>query len=276
MRQVDGSVRRGAGLGVSVTMFTALPFPGGHHPLDRRMTARAVLWLPFVGACLGLLAALPWWAVSSLAPGTPGALLGATLAVGILAVATRGLHLDGLADTIDGLGSAAPPDRALEIMRKSDIGPFGVIAVLLVLLVKVTALAATIGPDGPAGAGALTGGLALVLGELLGRFGVVLAAGRDVPVARPDGFGALVAGTTRRPAQVAWLLAAILLAASPLLWGTPRLAGQLVAAVLVGSAVAVLWRRRVVRRIGGVTGDVFGSIVELTSTAVLLTIALTG
>ncbi|NEA02421.1 adenosylcobinamide-GDP ribazoletransferase, partial [Streptomyces sp. SID10116] len=52
----------------------------------------------------------------------------------------RGLHLDGLADTADGLGSAKPADDALRIMKQSDIGPFGVITLLFVLLAQVAVL----------------------------------------------------------------------------------------------------------------------------------------
>ena len=58
-----------------------------------------------------------------------------------LALLTRGLHLDGLADLADGLGSGQPAATALDIMRRSDIGPFGTVTLVLVLLTQVAALA---------------------------------------------------------------------------------------------------------------------------------------
>ncbi len=108
-----------------------------------------------------------------------------------------GLHLDGLADTADGLGSRRPADQALEI-RRSDAGPFGVATLVLVLLVQVCALASL--PHGRGAAG-------LVLAAVTGRVAVVLATGS--PPARPSGFSALVAGRTSaagRAATVAVLL----------------------------------------------------------------------
>ncbi len=125
-------------------------------------------------------------------------LLGAALAMMLLALLTGGLHLDGLADTADGLGSRRPAPQALEIMRRSDAGPFGVAALVLVLLVQVCALASL-----PPGRGAA----ALVLAAVTSRVAVVLATGS--PSARPSGFGALVAGRTSaagRAATVAVLL----------------------------------------------------------------------
>ena len=116
----------------------------------------------------------------------PGRLLGAALAVAVIAVLTGGLHLDGLADTADGLGSRRPAADALEIMRRSDIGPMGVGALVLVLLIQVTAVAAI--PRLPLAAAAL------VLAEVTGRVSVVVAT--SSPAARPGGFGALVAGRT--------------------------------------------------------------------------------
>ncbi|NEC49139.1 adenosylcobinamide-GDP ribazoletransferase, partial [Actinospica acidiphila] len=61
------------------------------------------------------------------------------------AALTRGLHLDGLADTADGLGSGRPAEDALRIMKQSDVGPFGVLTLVLVLLVQVAALAQAYG-----------------------------------------------------------------------------------------------------------------------------------
>ncbi len=149
-------------------------------------------------------------------------LLGAALAMMLLALLTGGLHLDGLADTADGLGSRRPAEQALEIMRRSDAGPFGVAALVLVLLVQVCALASL--PRGQAAAG-------LVLAAVTSRVAVVLATG--APSARPTGFGALVAGRTSaagRAAAAAALLAAVA-GGGLVLGGWPAAARGLLAAV---------------------------------------------
>jgi adenosylcobinamide-GDP ribazoletransferase len=233
--------------------------------LDEGAAARAVFWLPAIGAGLGLAGAgaMVFVAAGELSPGRR--LLGAALAVALLALATGGLHLDGLADTADGLGSRRPADQALEIMRRPDAGPLGVATLVLVLLIQVCALASL--PRGwPAAAG-------LVLAAVTSRVAVVLATGS--PSARPSGFGALVAGRTSaaaRAATVAGLLAAVV--AAGLALGGVAAAARGVLAAVAGLAVAGLLRGAARRRLGGMTGDVFGAIVELSTATVLLVLVL--
>ncbi|WP_146060088.1 adenosylcobinamide-GDP ribazoletransferase, partial [Streptomyces sp. SM5] len=120
-----------------------------------RGTARAgMLCAPLAGLVVGLLAAVPG-ALLSLAGAGP--LLAAVASAALPAALTRGLHLDGLADTADGLGSGKPAEDALRIMKQSDIGPFGVITLLFVLLAQVAALSELYGRGWAHGAlGALT------------------------------------------------------------------------------------------------------------------------
>jgi adenosylcobinamide-GDP ribazoletransferase len=196
--------------------------------------------------------------------------LGAALAVALLAVATGGLHLDGLADTADGLGSRRPADQALEIMRRSDSGPLGVATLLLVLLVQVTALASL--PRGWTGSG-WTGASGLVLAAVTSRVAVVAATGS--PSARPSGFGALVAGRTSaagRVASVVLLVGAVV--AAGLALGGVAAAARGAGAAVAGLAVAALLRWAARRRLGGMTGDVFGAIIELSTATVLLVLVL--
>ncbi len=144
---------------------------------------------PLVGLGLGALAA----AVVNLGRHGWSPLLTATLAVALLAIATRGLHLDGLADTADGLGSGRPAADALALMRRGDIGPFGVVTLILVLLLQV-------------GATAEAPWWALLVAVPMGRVGLLLACGRGVPAARPDGLGATVAGSVPWWVCGAWVL----------------------------------------------------------------------
>jgi adenosylcobinamide-GDP ribazoletransferase len=256
-----------AALRTALGLFTIFPVKAALE-LGRDGAARAVLWLPVTGLLLAVPAAGVLFAVQAGGHSGPRRLLAAALAVGVLALLTGGLHLDGLADTADGLGSRRPRDEALAIMRRSDIGPFGVAALLFTVLVQVTALA-TVAPGWPDAA-------ALAVAAVTGRTAVVLATGPGSPPARPDGFGALVAGatTTRARVTAAAALLAVTAAAAGAAWGAyPAL--RAVIAVLAGLCAGELLRRLARRRLGGMTGDVFGALVEVSSAVLLLALALT-
>ena len=249
-----------------MSLFTTIP-AGVSGTLDDDVTARAILWLPAIGLLLGGIGACILLAVGRLNVTGAGRLLGATLAVAALALLTGGLHLDGLADTADGLGSRRPAAGALEIMRRSDIGPMGVGALALVLLIQVTAVAAV--PRLPLAAAAL------ILAEVTGRVSVVVAT--SSPAARPGGFGALVAGRTTavNRALTAGALACAVVVAG-LAAGGPALAARGLGAVLAGLLAGWLLQRTARRRLGGMTGDVFGAILQVSATAALVTAALIG
>jgi len=241
----------------ALALFSVVPVPA-HGELTRTDAAAALRWLPVVGAGLGAVAGLPVVAVREWAP--HAGLLGAVLSVCLLALLTRGLHLDGLADAADGLGSRAPAPRALEIMRASDVGPFGVLALVLVSLVDVAALTALPG-------GRWTPVAALALAAATGRVAVLAGAHRRVRPAHGTGFGAFVAGSVSTR---------VLAAAVVLLLGAAALGRTFgwVVAPTIGLLVAAAFLAHVVRRLGGVTGDVFGALVELGTAATLAVLAL--
>jgi adenosylcobinamide-GDP ribazoletransferase len=252
-----------SGLRLAVTLLTAIPLPGGRgdgagtgRAPSRRAAGAAMAWAPVVGLLLGAAAA----GVLELAArwGRTGPLLAAVLAVAALALLTRGLHLDGLADTADGLGSRRPAGEALGIMRRSDIGPFGVVTLVLTLLVQVAALAQ---------AQALgRGGVAVIAAAATGRLALPWACRRGVPAARGTGLGALVAGTV--PAAIPVALTAAALAAAFTL-------GIIVAvAVAAGLAASLALTVLAVRRLGGITGDVLGALVEVATAVCLLVTAI--
>ncbi|AGL15378.1 adenosylcobinamide-GDP ribazoletransferase [Actinoplanes sp. N902-109] len=233
---------------LAVTTLTVLPLRTGR--IDRRVAAGAMSLAPVVGAALGLVLA----GLHELLPAT---LLGAALTVTAGVLLTRGLHLDGLADAVDALGSYRSGPAALEIMKKPDIGPFGVAAIVLSLLLQTAALAEV-------------RGWAVVVAWATGRLAVSLACRRGVPAARPDGLGALVAGTvpTGLVTVMAILVAAGATAAVP---GRPWAGPAAVVGVVV---VVLLLLRHAVRRFGGVTGDVLGALTELATTITVVALAL--
>lgn len=237
-----------AGLRLAFTTLTVLPLPAGR--VDRRAAAWAMGAAPLVGVLLGGVLGLLCLGLGQIAP--PLVAGGVTVAAGVLL--TRGLHLDGLADTVDALGSYRRGDAALEIMKKPDVGPFGVAAVVLVLLIQ----AAAVTP------------VAVLVAWTTGRLAITVACSRGIPAARGQGLGALVAGTV--PVPVTAGLAALVLGAAA--WAVPGRPWQGPAAVVLALAVVLLLVRHAVRRFGGITGDVLGAAVELATTVTLLALVL--
>src|SRR5580704_17315733 len=191
---------RWSGLRLSVTLLTVIPLRGPAAEPRRATVAAAMTWAPAVGLLLGILAS----AVLVVAdhPLGAGPLTAAGLAVATLALMTRGLHLDGLADLADGLGSGKPAAIALDLMRRSDIGPFGIVTLVLTLVIQVGALAHA------ESAGGGRGPAALVAAVVTGRLALTWACRRGVAAARPSGLGAMVAGTVR-PAVAAGITLAV-------------------------------------------------------------------
>ncbi|MET8327923.1 adenosylcobinamide-GDP ribazoletransferase [Streptomyces sp. NPDC005181] len=232
---------------------------------DRDAARAGMLCAPLAGLVVGLLAAVPGGLLLLFGSGP---LLAAVASAAVPAVLTRGLHLDGLADTADGLGSGKPAQDALHIMKQSDIGPFGVITLLFVLLAQVAVLHPLYGQ------GWAHGAMAAVVAGVTARLALTLASRQGVPPARPEGLGAAVAGTVslRAAAGAAAVVVAACAGAGAVFGGYAPLHQGL--AVVGGLAGAQVLLRHCVRRFGGVTGDVFGAVAEVAATGALVVLAL--
>lgn len=232
-------------LRIAFGLMTTLPFklPDNWSAGD---SGRASVWYSLVGLVIGILTWLAWKGAMFAFP----PLVAGILTLIIWVVLTGGFHLDGLADCCDGLFVSATPERRLEIMKDPHIGAFGVIGLILVLFLKAAALASLTSASS----------VGILLAASLARW-CILPAGL-FPLARSSGMGAdFVLGFQRL--FIAWgavipLMIAVLLGIRGIL---STLAG-------VGAAVLILWMAK--SRIGGVTGDVFGMVVEVVETVVLL------
>ncbi|MCX4909331.1 adenosylcobinamide-GDP ribazoletransferase [Streptomyces sp. NBC_00878] len=233
---------------------------------DREAARAGMLCAPVAGLVVGLAAAAVGLFLLVLGAGP---LLAAVAGAAVPAVLTRGLHLDGLADTADGLGSGKPAEDALRIMKRSDIGPFGVITLVFVLFGQVAALSEAYG--GSWGRGAL----ATVVSAVAARLALTLAARVGVPPARPEGLGAAVAGTVPLRGAVLVTVGVTALAAGAGFGAYGPVHGVLaVLAVVTACGCAELLLRHSVRRFGGITGDIFGALAETAATATLVVLAL--
>ncbi|QEU85359.1 adenosylcobinamide-GDP ribazoletransferase [Streptomyces viridosporus] len=232
---------------------------------DRPAARAGMLCAPLAGLVVGGTAAAVGLLLLFLGAGAP---LAAVATVAVPAALTRGLHLDGLADTADGLGSAKPAEDALRIMKQSDIGPFGVLTLVLVLLAQVAALAQAYGGSWARGA------LAAVVSAVAARLALTLAARTGVPPARPEGLGAAVAGAVPGAGALAVALAVTGAAAAGGAFLGAYDAVRTVLAVVLAVVAAELLLRRCVRRFGGITGDVFGGLAETAATTALVVVSL--
>ncbi len=239
-----------AGLITAVRFLTIVPVPG--RGLDGPgALGRAATWFPLVGLALGLVLAVVNWLLFWLFP----PLLSALLVLTAWKLLTGGIHLDGLADCLDGLG-ARDPNQALAIMRDSRIGTFGAMGLILLLLLALVALA-----ELPR----MARGETLVMAPLVGRYAPLLLARGFPPVSGDRGYGAAF---IRAVSGTALLIggAMVAIVASVVRW--PH--GLIAAAAGLGVAWVAGWMFS--RRLRGLTGDGLGASVELAELGVLLAV----
>lgn len=239
-----------SGFITALRFLTIVPLGRGRE-MDGRGMAAAMAWFPAAGALLGAALVLM---DSLLADRLPGPVV-SVLLVAALALVTGGLHLDGLADTLDGMfGGRGDRERTLAIMKDSRIGAMGVIGLVLVLLFKYEALENLRGPLRASW---------LFLMPVLARFSQVVMsyraeyARRVGSLARPFveflGFGQLAFAAVFTLAVALWAAGA-------------KGAVALLAVVLLTLAARYYFHRR----LGGITGDTIGAVSELNEALVLL------
>lgn len=242
------------GLRLALGTLTALPVSPPRQ-VDPRTALRAALLAP--------VAALPLGAAVALALGL-GQCLGleplasGLIALGVLALGSRAFHLDGLADTADGLTASFDRERSLTVMKSGAVGPAGAATLVVVMGLQAVGFA-SLAPV-PLAAGVLV---------CLSRASLVLACMRGIPAADGTGLRAPFAGSVPVPVALAsWLLAVIVGVAATSALGLPW--RHTLAGFGVATLVIALLLRRATSRLGGVTGDVFGATIELTLAALVV------
>ena len=214
--------------------------------------ARAAKYFPIVGLVVGAIAALTWMIFAPILP-TP---LAAGLAIGVMIIVTGALHEDGFADCCDGLGGGANREKALEIMRDSQIGAYGAIGLIGTIGFRWAALSTFELAEGIA---------ALVLAPVLGRGAMVIMLTFGT-YARTEGAARDVRdGVTKPELAIALALCAIVTLASAGVTG-------LLAAIAVLIA-AVLWLKWLTFRLGGYTGDGLGAVEQISQVITFLVLA---
>jgi adenosylcobinamide-GDP ribazoletransferase len=219
---------------------TIVPLPGK----DTDRFERSLPWFPVVGVGLGAIAAIVLHAGAWL-----GHDLAAALSLGVLALATGALHLDGVADSADGLGCRGDRERRLRIMKEPGVGAFAVVALVVLLITKWAALSTLAVRGEP---------LAVISACSLGRAMIPVQCVLQ-PYARASGTGAAVVEGARPWHAVVAVALALVTA-----WPTQGWKALLTVfgALLLTSALG--WVSR--KRLGGITGDVLGATCELGET----------
>ena len=233
----------------ALRFLSILPVPQSWSGQDAELS-RSVKFFPIVGVIMGAIVAVLAWATGLMLPH----IVTAAIVVILQVVITRGLHLDGMADTADGFWSVSDRARTLDIMKDSHTGAMGVIAIASVLLLKFACLA-TINTH--------MIWRAVLLMIVTGRCMMTIPIS-IFPYARKEGGLARIFYETRTPFNAVWATLAALTAG----WLIACTAGlaAVIAAVIATAAFGFYCKWK----IGGGTGDTIGATCEITEIVTLL------
>lgn len=281
--QPDNSTRGHAiseGISTAFSWLTVLSLHGSR-VFDRTTGRRAMVAMPLVGVFHGLVAGcmvtLTWLVQVN---------FGHTLdlwvvAFGIVALwefGTRLMHIDGLSDVADALGSYAPPPKARAILADTNAGPMGVAAIVFSLAAQIIGVHAIMQGAGithlsdaghfPLSHFPTSAVVGLILVPTVARISALILCSEGYRPANPSGFGALVIGTVPRIGTTTWAVVAAIAAffGGGVLW-------TLMALAVI--ALAIPWARHCSRRFDGLAGDCLGATIEIATAATVVLFSLT-
>jgi adenosylcobinamide-GDP ribazoletransferase len=236
----------------ALSWLTILPVPEPAGPFDRALGGAVIGSIPLVGAVLGGIAAT---VALGLSYTDLPLLFSGLLIVGLLAVLTRGMHLDGLSDTADGLGCFGPPEKVHEVMHSGSAGPFGAATLAIVLGAQAVGFGALIQDKNWA---------AIVFVVFVSRVAPVIGCRITLHATEKSKFGALTAGTQRLTIPF-WVMGAVVVGFAV----DPELPIPGAVTAVVVAACAWVFTAHCSRRFDGVNGDVLGALIELSTVIAL-------
>jgi len=238
---------------LALSFMTVLPV-GIKGSVDEDMLGKAVKYFPLAGLIIGIILA----GIDTLILPKVDKLGSSAVVVVALIVMTRALHIDGLADTFDGLLGGRDKEHSLAIMKDSRVGSFGVVAIVAVVLLKVLMLL-SIAQDTRLGA--------IIIFPVLGRWAAAYMMTTQVYARAGGGLGAsFVKGSSTSGLIVSTVLTFMV---AVLVLGTAGLA-----AIAAVALFTLLYIRIVKGKIGGITGDIGGAAIELNELVALFVLAL--
>jgi adenosylcobinamide-GDP ribazoletransferase len=226
------------------------------HEVGESELARSMVYFPFVGFLIGLILV---WADRAFLWFVPDTISNIFLLI-LSAVMTRALHIDGLADSIDGIMGGGDPESRLVIMRDSRIGTAGVLSIVFVLMIKYVCLN-NLFVDYKAAA--------LLTAPAFSRWSQMLMM-FNAGYVREQGMGKAFVGHVRSSGLVAASVITVVLSGFVIYQYDLRTAILAIGIPLAVGLVTFLWRWFVVRKIGGVTGDSVGAVSEMNEALTLL------
>ena len=235
----------------AVRFLTFIPLPARDAPWEE--VGRGTAYFPLVGTLLGSILVL----ADALLGKIGSRLLVSAVLVVLWVILTGGLHLDGLADTVDGLRGGRGREERLAIMKDSRLGTFGGVAIFCVLILKLALVNEL---------SLAWYGRGLLLAPTLGRWAMVYSIWA-FPSARPGGTGSIFkehSGLRELVLATVLALGAVILLFH--LWGLAILGGLWLAVTLLGWTLT--------RTLGGLTGDTYGALCETSEVLVLAMVAL--
>ena len=237
---------------LAFSFLTTIPFPLVKDSNEKDQ-AKSLIYAPVVGLLIGVIMLLAW-ALLSFLPVKP---IAALIVVLVYVMLTGGLHLDGVADTCDGVFSNRPRERMLEIMKDSRIGTNGVIGLVLILLlywISILALPSFF---------TINSAAALLLMPVAGRTGSIIASGLSKYARKTDGLGKnFVELLSAKDTVLGGLISLVIFS---LVFGWRGTILFLI--TLVSSFAGVLYFDR---KLGGATGDTLGAICEINQVVFLI------
>lgn len=225
------------------------------HEVDENDLARSMVYFPFVGFVVGIVLVYADKVLLRLFPDTLANIFLVLLSVLI----TRALHIDGLADSMDGIMGGRDPESRLAIMRDSRIGTAGVVSVFFVLLIKIVCLNNFFDEYKAA---------ALLTAPAFGRWAQMLMM-FEANYGREDGMGKAFVGHVRLGGLVAASIVSLGISAFVII-NEPSSIALAVGIPCCVALFTLLWRWFIVRKVGGVTGDSVGAVSEMTEALTLL------